>query len=372
MTSHREFKDRVRTRMLVTGETYTAARAALASERERLNAISEETSPGASSAGDRSETGTPAAVAANDAMSAYATEPLAAIVPKVNRQSARVRIIGESTAITLRGPGQYNMIPGQVASIVVTKRWKYREHEYATGAAGEKRIDVAALGLEPLPLEDLGVYDIRKSSEPFRAPDPYAPMWRTLTKQARRAFEFDRIAWEGGRGPSQSDDDLDVDLPVCDAAELISAGDYVGAAEILMNVLANDLRCIDAHAHLGNIEFRHGDLKRALQHYEIGVGIGDLSLGSGFKDLLPWGHTFNRPFLRCLHGLGLTRWRLGRFGDAIAVFERMLALNPNDNQGVRFLLADVRGRRTWEEHSRREDEREAVAVRSLRAGATLH
>jgi tetratricopeptide (TPR) repeat protein len=58
----------------------------------------------------------------------------------------------------------------------------------------------------------------------------------------------------------------------------------------------------------------------------------------------------NRPFLRCIHGYALCCWRLGRFEEAERVFGRMLWLNPSDNQGVRFLIGEVRARRTWEEH----------------------
>ena len=36
-----------------------------------------------------------------------------------------------------------------------------------------------------------------------------------------------------------------------------------------------------------------------------------------------------------------------RFDEAERVFERMLWLNPSDNQGARFLLRDVRARRPW-------------------------
>jgi hypothetical protein len=36
-------------------------------------------------------------------------------------------------------------------------------------------------------------------------------------------------------------------------------------------------------------------------------------------------------------------------------FERILSLNPNDNQGVRFCWDDVRNRRSWEEMQERED-----------------
>jgi hypothetical protein len=39
---------------------------------------------------------------------------------------------------------------------------------------------------------------------------------------------------------------------------------------------------------------------------------------------------------------------MGRFEEAAAVFTRMLWLNPTDNQGVRFLLDDVRSGVRWE------------------------
>ena len=61
----------------------------------------------------------------------------------------------------------------------------------------------------------------------------------------------------------------------------------------------------------------------------------------------------NRPFLRCMHGFGLCLWRLGRFEEAERVFDRMLWLNPSDNQGVRFLIDEVRSKTAWED--RREE-----------------
>jgi tetratricopeptide (TPR) repeat protein len=64
--------------------------------------------------------------------------------------------------------------------------------------------------------------------------------------------------------------------------------------------------------------------------------------------VLVWGRIHNRPFLRCLEGYGLCLWRLGRLAEAQRVFERLLSLNPNDNQGVRFCWEDVRHGRRWE------------------------
>jgi hypothetical protein len=76
--------------------------------------------------------------------------------------------------------------------------------------------------------------------------------------------------------------------------------------------------------------------------------IGELSLGDGFDGVLPWGLIDNRPFLRCMVGYGLCKWRLGRFDEAARIFERMLWLNPTDNQGARFLLTDVMAGKAWD------------------------
>jgi len=51
-----------------------------------------------------------------------------------------------------------------------------------------------------------------------------------------------------------------------------------------------------------------------------------------------------------MHGYGLCLWRLGRFDEAERVFNRMLWLNPTDNQGVRFLFTDVKAGKACEDH----------------------
>ena len=50
-----------------------------------------------------------------------------------------------------------------------------------------------------------------------------------------------------------------------------------------------------------------------------------------------------------MHGFGLCLWRIGRFVEAERIFERMLWLNPSDNQGVRVLLDEVRSKTTWKD-----------------------
>lgn len=113
-----------------------------------------------------------------------------------------------------------------------------------------------------------------------------------------------------------------------------------------MKMCEADLRCLDAHAHLGNFGFDYSP-REAIRHYEVGVRIAELSLGDKFDGVLSWGHVDNRPFLRCVHGYGLCCWRLGRFEEAERTFVRVRWLNPSDNQGARFLLGAVRARVAW-------------------------
>lgn len=81
---------------------------------------------------------------------------------------------------------------------------------------------------------------------------------------------------------------------------------------------------------------------------------------------MPWECIDNRPFLRCLNGYGLCLWRLHRFAEAEPVFDRMLRLNPTDNQGVRFLLAEVQSKKAWQDPTipggEREDRRRSRSM----------
>ncbi|MEX1368490.1 MAG: tetratricopeptide repeat protein [Nannocystaceae bacterium] len=316
MTAHRDLKSIIRARQSKTGESYTAARAHVMRERAALLGQSTESPRSAP------------------------VERVDAVVLKVNQRSARVRVLGEDEPITFRSSDASSVVPGHLVTLIVDRRWNWRD-AYASGRIEDPRIDVERLGLVPLPLIGGELEDLRRGYEPFRRPEPYAPLWRELTAKRRASFEMDPIAW--GLFPGMDPEDN----PTCDASELAAAGDREGARRLLMDVLCRDLRCIDAHALLGNLELEHAP-EQAILHYEIGMRIGELSLPPGFDGVLVWGWLYNRPFLRCLHGYGLCLWHLGQLAAAQRVFERMLSLNPNDNQGVRSCWDDVRHGRTWE------------------------
>ena len=162
-----------------------------------------------------------------------------------------------------------------------------------------------------------------------------------IARGPRPEFEMEQVL------PGADTDDPFED-PIIQSNELKDTGDGLGAKKILMELCQSDLRCLDAHAHLGHFSFDNL-LENSIRHYEVGLRIGELSLGDGFDGVLHWGLIDNRPFLRCMQGYGLCLWRLGHFDDAECVFDRMLWLNPSDNQGVRFLIDDVRLGTMWEE-----------------------
>jgi tetratricopeptide (TPR) repeat protein len=267
--------------------------------------------------------------------------PLELIVLAVRRTNARCRLPGSDWSLTLRPRGRHFIVPGELINVIPDKQWTFRGYPYLTAGVESGRIDVEALGLEPLGLKEWGTWD--PADEYWGEEDEPLEDWAAeiIARGPRPAYEMEKVI------PGEDPEDFDSD-PIIESVELKEMGDYRGADRILSDLCLADLRCLDAHAHLGNLEFDRGP-DRAIRHYEVGVRIGELSLGTDFSGVLLWGYIDNRPFLRCLHGYGLCLWRLGRFEEAAEVFRRGLNFNPPDNLGQRFLLPAVRVRREWED-----------------------
>ena len=268
--------------------------------------------------------------------------PIELIVLAPKERAARCRILGTEREITLHSKDVWKMVAGEIVTVRARKQWRYAGHPYLSGNMEGHRLDVKALGLVPLLLKDEWLWDPSdtywgEEGEPLEE-------WAKpiVARGPRPSFEMEQVL------PGTDPDDLDSD-PILDVSELHAAGDRIGAEKLFCEMLTADLRCLDAHAHMGNFVFTHRP-EAAIRHYEVGVRIGEMSLRDDFDGLLSWGRIDNRPFLRCMHGLGLCLWRLGREDEAAALFERMLWLNPTDNQGIRFLLSEVRAGERWKDH----------------------
>ncbi len=266
--------------------------------------------------------------------------PVELIVLSVKEKAARCLIPGTEREITLRAQ-VWRLVPGEVATVNPRKRWSYAGHPYLSGTIEASRLDVPALGLTPLGRRPTVTWDPSREYWGEEG-EPLDECLRTIVAFGPRPeFEMEQIL------PREDPGDL-FDDPILEASELNAAGDDYGARELLMELLLADLRCLDAHAHLGNFVFDHRP-NDAIRHYEAGVRIGELGFDAGFNGVLPWSFIDNRPYLRCLHGYGLCLWRLGRVEEAAKVLERLLWLNPTDSQGVRFLIGPVRRGEDWKE-----------------------
>jgi hypothetical protein len=269
------------------------------------------------------------------------SKPVDLVALSVKQRAVRCRLLGSDRGITLRASRLWDVVPGAIVTVKPRKHWRYAGHPYLSGEIQSTQIDVKALDLVPLGLEDMGMW--YPQEEYWGEEDEPIEEWAKpiIARGPRPMFEMEQVL------PGEDPDDPSND-PITRSNDLKDAGERAEAAKILMELCQADLRGLDAHSHLGNLVFDHRP-QDAIRHYEVGLRIGELSLGDNFDGVLLWGHIDNRPFLRCMHGYGLCLWRLGRFDEAEHIFHRMLWLNPSDNQGVRFLIDEVKARTAWED-----------------------
>ncbi len=206
------------------------------------------------------------------------------------------------------------VVEGEIFEVEPEKAWVFNKAHFVSGKIVSNRIDITALGLEPLPVN---CFDRR-----------------------RREYEMEQVI------PGAIEDEMED--PITDAVDLKNMGRIDEAWEVLNRVVEQDMRCIDAHVHMGLFTFGDGQseywTKQALKHYTVGVELGNYFLGLSFSGKLPWGLIDNRPYLRALHGQCLCYWALNDFNAAAESARLILKLNPPDNQGVRFILPDIEKR----------------------------
>lgn len=116
------------------------------------------------------------------------------------------------------------------------------------------------------------------------------------------------------------------------------------AIKLLKQVLKQFPTHIDTYHHLSILFEDIGEDFEAYLCAREAVRIGLEVIPDSFnwkKSQLQWGFIANRPFLRAFHNLGLWHCRRKEIEEAIHLFSRMLAINPEDNQGIRYLLPQL-------------------------------
>lgn len=100
--------------------------------------------------------------------------------------------------------------------------------------------------------------------------------------------------------------------------------------------LAKDPDCAPARIELADADFADGNWKACGESYaEI------VKRGAALRNdpaTIWWKDPSTRPYLRAIYGQAMTLWHLSRFAEAAADLEDLLACNPADNQGARFVV----------------------------------
>ncbi|MBM4451608.1 MAG: tetratricopeptide repeat protein [Chloroflexi bacterium] len=110
--------------------------------------------------------------------------------------------------------------------------------------------------------------------------------------------------------------------------------------ELVRQALKISPDCADAYILLAEETAQSLEEERKL--YEAGVKAAERTLGSKtFEEEAGhfWSNVETRPYMRARTGLAQCLWFLGKRQEAIEHYHELLRLNPNDNQGIRYLLA---------------------------------
>jgi tetratricopeptide (TPR) repeat protein len=111
--------------------------------------------------------------------------------------------------------------------------------------------------------------------------------------------------------------------------------------KLVKQALELDPNNADAYNYLAGIE---KDIDKAILMFEKAIRAGEKTLGKKFfKEEKGhfWGMIETRPYMRAKAGLAACLYAKNEVDKAIEIYEEMLELNPNDNQGVRYLLSTL-------------------------------
>ncbi len=114
------------------------------------------------------------------------------------------------------------------------------------------------------------------------------------------------------------------------------------AERCFRKALERDPYLADAYNGLAGVAEARDDLDAAEAHYRKAYELAREMLGSESpKAYYWWGELETRPYMRARQGLGWIHWQTGHYREALVEYEALLRLNPNDNQGVRYVIAPL-------------------------------
>lgn len=132
---------------------------------------------------------------------------------------------------------------------------------------------------------------------------------------------------------------LYVDSPADRFVEAMEDAEVEDRLILAARAVRHDPGCIEArlvlaeHARNERAVFHH--LGKAVESGELMWAPVAAAMGT---DPTWWGDAGTRPYMRAIAALGQAHLRTGDDASARACFDRLLAMNPHDNQGIRYLV----------------------------------
>lgn len=104
----------------------------------------------------------------------------------------------------------------------------------------------------------------------------------------------------------------------------------------LRKALEQDADCAVARIELADTDYQSGRWNECHRGYQEIIEREERRLRGESPEW--WSDLETRPYLRALYGHAMTEWQQGHFSQTADDLQRLLTLNPSDNQGVRFLI----------------------------------
>lgn len=231
-------------------------------------------------------------------------------------------------------------VPGEWFELEVENAWRFGSTDFASGEVQRVWLDLDTVPMPGIVLEDTYEWTLDGWLEMHGLTlDDLEPVYeQVVANEFRRQVELEKVLPDPFSRLELEED------AIFEASEWRRMGNSERCEKLLSELTRQDLRCIDAQAHLGHL-YLEGfwgmpDAERAQRHYRVGVDMAERALDPG--DVTPKGLIFNRPYLRALHGLGLATWAIGDMEGAERLFLRLLWRDPSDGTGARFLIREVR------------------------------
>lgn len=104
----------------------------------------------------------------------------------------------------------------------------------------------------------------------------------------------------------------------------------------LRKAIEQDAECVLARIELADADYQSARWNEARRGYQEVTEREERRWRGETPEW--WEDHETRPYMRALYGRAMTEWHQGRFAETAKDLEKLLNLNPRDNQGVRFLI----------------------------------